>query len=183
MTAVKLKTCKNKGCTVKFPQFNSIVAWCSPKCGQEIAAAQIKKDYDTTTKQMRKDWRGNNRSYQMKKAGDRFREYIRLRDKGLPCISCGTTSSDVQYAAGHFKTVAARPELKFHPDNCHLQCNRNCNMGRSGNVGEYRINLIERIGVERVEWLEGKDSRAAQNLTLDDIKDINQHYKELIRAI
>ena len=71
-----------------------------------------------------------------------FRRFIRARDRlyyknrgELPtCISCGTQKVGIQYAAGHFKTKAAHPELRFNEKNCNLQCNKYCNEGLSGNI-------------------------------------------------
>jgi hypothetical protein len=77
-----------------------------------------------------------------------FNRYIRLRDEGKPCISCGTTKP-VQYAAGHYFTIGSCPALRFDEDNVHLQCNKNCNLEKSGNIAEYSINLPLRIGVQR----------------------------------
>jgi len=114
----------------------------------------------------------------MRKAQDRCNEYIRLRDQGLPCISCGTTNPDIQYAAGHWKSIGSHPELRFHPFNINRQCNRKCNLGESGNAAEYRRGLVKRIGRRNVEFLEGP--QLLQNLTIDDIKDINLWYKEQI---
>jgi hypothetical protein len=79
--------------------------------------------------------------------------YVRLRDAGKPCISCGTRSAE-KYHAGHFLSRGARPELRFHLDNIHLQCEQ-CNYFGAGKAAEYRVELIKRIGLERVEWLEG----------------------------
>ena len=84
------------------------------------------------------------------KAGKKFRKWIRERDKGETCISCGTPyPSD----AGHFYPAGHYPELEFNPDNCHLQC-RSCNYYQSANLHKYRKNLILKIGNERVEKLD-----------------------------
>lgn len=112
-----------------------------------------------------------------------FNAWIRQRDIGQPCISCGTTA-DVQYCAGHYRTTAAAPELRFEPLNVHLQCNRNCNMGKSGNLLGYRPALIEKIGIEAVEWLEGP--HGAKKYTIEELKVMTAEYraktKELKRA-
>ena len=111
------------------------------------------------------------------KAQEAFNRYIRERDRGLPCISCGAFHNKM--TAGHYKTLGAYPELRFHPDNCHGQCWYNCNRNRSGNIIEYRKGLVERIGIERVEWLEGKHE--AQNYTLEDLREIRGWYTEKLK--
>ena len=79
-------------------------------------------------------------------------EYIRERDKGKPCISCGRYHAG-QMQAGHYRSVGAAPHLRFNEDNIHLQC-APCNNHKSGNAIKYRIRLVQRIGVDKVEALE-----------------------------
>jgi len=85
----KIKKCKV--CCKEFEQWNSIVVWCSYECGYKLSQTKREQVYAKETKRLRSEYRANNRSYQMKKAQDRCNEYIRLRDKNYPCISCGTT--------------------------------------------------------------------------------------------
>lgn len=109
-----------------------------------------------------------------------FNTWVRKRDYGQPCISCGTTSN-IQYCAGHYRTVGSCPELRFEPLNVHLQCNKNCNMEKSGNIIEYRINLIKKIGLDRVEWLEGYHPPA--KWSVDDLKAIQAEYRAKIKEL
>ncbi len=87
-----------------------------------------------------------------------FNKFIRLRDSedGYGrCISSGQTlivpSENAQ--AGHFYSSGAYPQLKFNEDNVHLQ-GKSDNYFKSGNLLEYRKNLIKKIGIERVEELD-----------------------------
>lgn len=97
-----------------------------------------------------------------------FNAFIRQRDEHLPCISCGVTNA--VWHAGHYKTTNAYPELRFNEDNVHKQCEK-CNIELGGNVENYRKNLIERIGIERVEALESY---------VPPLKLTNSELKELI---
>jgi len=106
-----------------------------------------------------------------------FNKYIRLRDNDLPCISCGTTKKK-QYHAGHYRTRGHCPELRFNELNCHKQCST-CNNYKSGNIVEYRINLIKRIGDDNVNWLEG--NHEPLRLTIADIKELIIEYKKKIK--
>ena len=88
-----------------------------------------------------------------------FNLFIRERDtddNGFGrCISSGQPlripSSNSH--AGHFYSGGKYPELKFNEDNVHLQ-GKSDNYFNSGNLLEYRKNLINKIGLERVEELD-----------------------------
>ncbi len=82
---------------------------------------------------------------------------VHVRDKGLPCISCGTTKP-VQMAAGHYRSRGASGAHRFNPDNCFAQCNAFCNLKKSGNAILMRQGMIARIGLERVEALENDNT-------------------------
>lgn len=95
-----------------------------------------------------------------------FNKFIRFRDSknGLGvCISSGRTlrvpSANAQ--AGHFYSAGKYPELRFDEDNVHLQ-SKSDNYFVSGNLIEYRKNLIKKIGIERVERLDMIAARAKQ---------------------
>jgi hypothetical protein len=113
------------------------------------------------------------RSWYLKEAQAWFNKFIRLRDAGDACISCGRNSG-AKMNAGHYKSVGSTPELRYEEDNCHLQC-EHCNSYKSGNIEHYRPNLILKIGLDRVEWLEGPHE--AKKYTIDDLKEIIAKYK------
>lgn len=102
-----------------------------------------------------------------------FNLFIRTRDKDQPCISCGRFHSG-QNHAGHYLSRGARPELAYNEDNCHKQC-APCNTHLSGNLVLYRVKLIEKIGPDRVEWLEGPHQPL--KLTIPDLKQIRDTYR------
>lgn len=77
--------------------------------------------------------------------------FIRERDKDLPCISCQKYAET--YQAGHFIAQGSSGLLRYNLDNINNQC-VGCNKWKHGNGIEYRIALIKKIGVERVEYLE-----------------------------
>jgi hypothetical protein len=108
-----------------------------------------------------------------------FNRWVRLRDINQPCISCGRHHRG-QYHAGHYRSTAAAPELRFEPLNVHKQC-APCNNHKSGNIVEYRIRLIEKIGLAQVEWLEGKHE--PKHYTVEELKDIKREYSRLAREL
>lgn len=168
-------------CKKKFEPFNSLQVVCSPQCGLEYFRTRAGSNFvkKEKRKQTKKD------KEKLKTLGDYKEEtqtacntYIRTRDEGNNCISCGRPPKKKN--AGHYRSVGAAPELRYHPMNIHLQC-EHCNSWKSGNQIKYRINLIQKIGVENVEWLEGPHK--AQHLTKDDLIEIKEYYREQTKRI
>ena len=106
-----------------------------------------------------KKYNGRSISWLKAKATTVFNAYIRKRDtddNGYGrCISSGVPlkvpSQNAQ--AGHFYSGGHYPELKFNEDNVHLQ-GKSDNYFKSGNLIEYRKQLIKKIGLKRVEKLD-----------------------------
>lgn len=97
-------------------------------------------------------------------------QYVRVRDRDKPCISCGEYR---ELQAGHYLT---RSELRFDERNIHGQC-RHCNIDLSGNRAAYRLGLIDRYGLEYVESIECHISEGKK--TLDDLQCIREKYNDL----
>lgn len=108
-----------------------------------------------------------------------FNDYIRARDAGCGCISCGSTTA-VEYHAGHFRTTKAASQLRFNEDNCHLQCSA-CNVHHSGAISQYRINLIAKIGLERVLALENDNT--SHRHTREELDDTRASYRSKLRSL
>lgn len=181
----KPKTCKNPACRASFVPQRLGQAVCSPACALIDGprhAPKARKALDQIERaeiKVRKE-KLKSRADHLKDTQQAFNAWIRARDAGQPCISCGTTA-DVQYCAGHYRTTAAAPELRFEPLNVNLQCNRNCNMGKSGNLLGYRLGLIKKIGVEAVEWLEGPHE--AKKYTIEELKAMTADYRAKTREL
>lgn len=181
----KPKRCKSPECRQPFQPRNSMQAVCSPRCGLALAAIDRKRKEAQLALEDRRDTK--ERKEKLKTRADyaadaqkAFNAWIRERDAGQPCISCGTTS-DVQFCAGHYRTVGACPELRYEPLNVHRQCNKNCNLEKSGNIVEYRIRLVQKIGAESVAWLEG--AHEPKRYTIDDLKAITKEYRAKAREL
>lgn len=123
------------------------------------------------------------RADHLKDTQQAFNAWVRARDAELPCVSCGRHHQG-KYDAGHYRTVGSNPALRFEPMNCHRQCSP-CNTRLSGNIVNYRIELVRRIGAEALEWLEGPHE--AKKYTVDELKAMTADYraktKELKRAV
>lgn len=80
-------------------------------------------------------------------------KYVRLRDVHLGCVSCDKPASwDGQWHASHFRSVGAASGLRFNLWNIHKACSV-CNNHLSGNIANYAPRIVERIGVDKVDWL------------------------------
>lgn len=89
----------------------------------------------------------------LKKAQVVFNKFVRLRDEGKGCISCGATVTE----AGHYRSQGHYSSLRFNEMNTNGQCTR-CNCFLHGNLIEYRKGLVKRYGEERVLMLENAGS-------------------------
>ncbi|MBV7478222.1 recombination protein NinG [Pseudomonas sp. PDM31] len=181
----KAKTCKNPACGVSFkPSFSSAQKVCSWACGLAIAPENREKARKAIAEVGRKEIRAAKdrikpRAQYMREAQQAFNEWIRLRDAALPCVSCGR-HHEGQYHAGHYRTVGANPELRFEPLNVHKQC-APCNNHKSGDIVNYRISLLQRIGAANVEWLEGPHE--PKKYTVEELKAMTADYRAKTRQL
>lgn len=91
----------------------------------------------------------------MKKAVKVFNQYIRLRDANSGCISCHSQKVD---HASHFFSSGKYPSLRFSEDNVSGSC-ASCNTWMHGNLLEYRMKLLRKIGQQRMDMLESTATR------------------------
>jgi len=107
------------------------------------------------------------------KAQKVFNAYIRKRDEGLPCISCGANQTQ---HAGHYFSAGHFSKLRFDERNVHGQCLR-CNYFLHGNTMYYRKGLIDRIGLSEVEKLESEATKVSHKWDRFTLIDIIEKYK------
>lgn len=119
------------------------------------------------------------RAEHLKDTQTAFNAWVRERDAELPCISCGRHHQG-KYDAGHYRTVGSNPALRFEPLNCHRQCSP-CNTQLSGNIVNYRIALVKRIGAEAVDWLEGPHE--PKKYTIEELKAMTADYRAKTREL
>ena len=115
----------------------------------------------------------------MREAQAEFNKFIRLRDASEPCISCGRHHQG-QYHAGHYRTTAAAPQLRFDEHNNNKQC-APCNSHLSGNIVNYRPGLIEKIGIGQV--LELEQNNEIKRWSIAELKEIKERYRAKCREI
>ena len=177
----KQRTCKV--CKEKFiPDINM---FCPPTCNKyecllEYANKHLSnkaKEVKTEQRKALKAFNDSDKTVLKQLAQKLFNQYIRLRDKELPCVSCGTTN-DIQYHAGHYKPAGGFSYLRFDENNVHKQCVR-CNSHLAGNLVPYREALIQKIGLDEVERLEQPNQIKAW--TVEEYQAIIKTYRQKTR--
>lgn len=106
-----------------------------------------------------------------------FNKYIRLRDKDELCISC--KQKPKKSNAGHYYNANNHWNVRFNEDNVHLQC-EHCNTFLSGNLINYRENLLKKIGEGKFQLLEAEANKT-RKFTKEELKEIIETYKKKIK--
>jgi len=168
---MRCKNCKEKFEPIRFNQKYCFNKMCVDAWVQEAKVKNWKK----TKKKMQE----NLETIQdlVKATQIVFNKYIRLRDKNELCISCKQIPKKGN--AGHFYNANNHWNVRFDEDNVHLQC-EHCNTFLSGNLINYRENLLKKIGAEQFNVLEGK-SKVTRKFTKEELKKIIDIYKKKIK--
>lgn len=184
---MKQRTCK--WCKQKYSPIRQKQVCCSLGCeenyGLKVAyrSEQIRGLEARKTIRLKKE-QLKTRSQWMKEAQSAFNAYIRERDKNQSCICCGRPLGESKiggaYDCGHYRSVGSSPNHRFNEDNAHAQ-RKQCNRYGAGRAVDYRIGLIARIGVDRVEALESDNE--PRKYTISDLKNIIQCYKLKIKEL
>lgn len=164
-------------CKEHFLPRNSTHTACKPECALE--AAKLKREALARRDDRLRKQKLKSRSRWLGEAQAAFNAYIRARDAALPCISCGRHHEGA-YDAGHYRSVGAMLALRFEELNVHKQCVP-CNQHKAGNIVEYRIRLVDRIGLPMVEWLEQNHPPA--KYTIEDAQRIKALYKQKLKEL
>ena len=164
------KTCKY--CKERFEPVRPFQKHC-------LETTCIESNNEKTREKQRKDNRKALKQFNMndvavmkRTAQTFFNKSIRLRDKDLPCISCGHDFKGTkprQAHAGHYRPQGGHSALRYHPDNCHVQCSI-CNNHLSGNLVSYREALIKKIGLTQVEEMETMDTM--KRWTIEELNEV-----------
>jgi len=175
---------KCKICRAEFTKRSITHKVCSDSCAVELLRktreeAKLKADRTERVETKKALEKLKTRSDWLKDAQVVFNQYIRERDKLEPCISCSRHHQG-QYHAGHYLSTGARPNLRFVENNVHKQC-QPCNTHLSGNLINYRINLIQKIGVEAVVQLE--TDFEPKKYTIDNLKEIIKIYRNKVKML
>lgn len=186
--------CKAPGCSNRFVRRSITHKACGPDCAAVLARLVNEKAAARAALDDRKKTRAQLEALktipQLKKeAQQAFNAFIRARDRaaGYDCISsgrpldwgtAGITGSKVD--AGHYRSTGSADHLRFNEDNCHAQSVSE-NRDKAGNAVAYRIGLIKRIGLARVEALECNNE--VVKWTREMLREIRDTYRLKARAL
>ena len=156
------------------------------RLSQKAAKLRLKNEKKEDAKKL--EVLNRTKKHWMPKADKAFQLFVRLRDHKEPCISCGRFEHQIQHDpsggkwdGGHWLSKGAAPELRYSEDNCNKQC-KDCNgVKKSGNAVRYRVGLIERVGLYRVEILEGPHE--LPHWQWDDYKRVYDWYNRLNKIL
>lgn len=186
----KMKKCANRDCRAPYqvdpkqPWKN----WCSSDCGAAIGLAKLAGQKAKKQRQERAQDKAKLDTFktypQLVAACQKaFNAVVRQRDIGQPCICCGRTSEKTymtgsNWDCGHFRSTGSAPHLRFNFDNAHRQLVY-CNRHGAGRAVDYRLGLIARIGLARVEALEADNTPA--KWTHDDLRQMTKEFQAQLR--
>lgn len=166
---------------------------CSVECAVKWSAEQSRKKREKLDKQARAESKkrlsalkeeNKTKGQLIKEVQEAVNRYIRVRDENKECISCGTPLISEKlgggFDAGHYRSRGAAPHLRFYTLNIHGQCKR-CNRHLGGNYHEYRVGLIERLGIKKVEEIEA-DQRQ-RHYSNDDLRQIKRIFTKKVKLI
>lgn len=169
------KVCKNP-----FEPFKSTDKVCSYLCAKLLAEQkEIDDRYNKAKESLAKSDRVRDL---MKIAKLLMQKYARLRDKDLPCISCGNDKSSV-WDGGHFFKSELYSGVRLDELNIHKQC-RKCNTFLNGNEIGYVEGFIKRYGFEAFNEL-SKKAKETKNKkwTAIELQELIDKYKIKIKDL
>lgn len=166
------KTCFAPACAVRYALSDQKLM---ERVAKRASAIQNKK-----ARQWRREAKERllTRSDWLKRCQRAFNQMINRRDQGKPCIACNKPITGIVHAS-HYRTVASSPHLRFDERNVWSGCQK-CNVFLVGNIVNYRINLVSRIGEAAVLQLEADQS--VKKWSVDDIKGMMAKFNGMYKA-
>lgn len=164
----KPKKCKN--CGKQFNPFNSLQRACGAKCENELR---------TKKQQGKKMDRGKvktaSKAHYTQLASMAVNKFIRFRDRGKPCISCGAKWR-ADFQAGHLFSGGGHSSVRFDELNINAQCVE-CNSGSNFDQGAYITELIRRTSAEEFEEMKAR-AYEVKSYSIEELNRIVLTYKK-----
>lgn len=188
---------KCKVCNEWFHPPYSNVVWCCPEHGAIYAIElrtkeKVKAEAKRIKDKHQVDKADRQRHAERRQAVKPLSHWVRMTQRvvndyrrelllaaGHGCISCGTRTAPVWHA-GHYRTTAAAPQLRFTDENIWVQCPA-CNVHKSGNIEAYRAALVDLIGEDRVLALESNNE--THRYTREELDGIRADARAKLRSI
>ena len=168
----------------KFCSYNDAIEW-----SKNPTKKRKEKAFNSETKRLKESIKkrtGKGGHYDNLKIV--LHKYIKhVLRKGEPCYTCDLPQklgdSPQAFHVGHFIPQKHVDPRRFMLINLRIQCYK-CNTQNSGMRAEYRLRLIEEVGIDKVEWLEcdvNHKSLNEQYPEVSDIKDETSRYRALAK--
>lgn len=138
----------------EYPAFR---VWCSDECATGLAMKRLPRTMKKKAKEekqghvrQKREYFANNLPHQLELTRKVFNTFIRVLDRGKLCPTCEEPLIEGFYDAGHVRTVASCPQLRFEPKACFGQCRR-CN--GSGTIRKRTKKTQEVVSELYKEWI------------------------------
>jgi len=169
--------CKN--CKEKFEAIHFNQKYCfKDECKKVWIEKAKQKQWKVKKRRMKAELKTT--SDFVKEAQKWVNKFVRLRDEKKGCISCGDAFTG-KYDAGHFFSAGGHGSVRFDLRNIHGQCVY-CNQWEHGNLYQYHLKLISKIGLKEFDDLE-KQSYKTKKWEKDELKEIIKVYKQKCKEI
>ena len=183
-----MKDKKCKSCGKLFTPDRPFQTTCNYNCALDYARLKAKQKLTKDKNKAVKQLKDNDVSVLKRLAQTVVNKYIRERDKLLPCVSCGFTPHydkkgnyiTRQWHASHYMPMGNNSAIRYDEDNIHKACSI-CNNHLSGNLVPYRIELIKKIGLEKVIFLETQ--KHPKKWSIEELNEIIAKYRNKLKSM
>jgi hypothetical protein len=157
--SLKDKACSH--CAEQFTPARPLQRVCSIRCAKRVAEAKHKAEKEDIKQRKEALKRPSEWEQDCLKI---VQKIARLRDRHDGCISCHMPENyGGAWHGSHFRPAGNNSAVMFNLWNIHKSCAQ-CNLFKGGNIASYRPRLVEKIGAERVEWLESQTQVVKRNV-------------------
>jgi len=180
MAMIKPKQKKCKACKSLYRPYQTTQTACGIACAIILAKRKAERKDKEKSILAKKVFYATDLKTRKAGAKRACHAYIRLRDKGLPCICCNRPIvGDVH--AGHYLESGNNPHTRYDENNIHAQSNY-CNTYQGGDSDDYRGNLIKKIGLDEVLTLESMKGGTVKR-TCDDLAALENYFNSKIKLL
>lgn len=184
------KTCKEKF-TPRTPLQFACGVPCAVEYGRKATAVQrLKQEKADRAETKAKLAKFKKRPAFIADAQQAFNEFVRFRDRDLPCICCGSFKASGESAlhgggwdCGHYISRGHASHLRFDERNAHKQ-RKGCNRPGATTRAKYRAGLVLRIGEAAVAELEALEyTPPTRDMTKDELVAVRDLYRAKLAAL